>query len=297
MAQRVLVIEESGPVVTALRRHLEGASFRVDVATPAGALDGLEAGAYAVAVVRPEVAGGAPFLEALRRADPQLPVVLLFHDEEEASQEELSADGLLVAPLARPVVVSLCRVMARLHAQARRIADLEKAPARPTAAGLYDYDFFKKLLLMEVKRSRRYRYPVSLALAAVDRWKEISGRLDARSRSKMLADLLAVVAGAVRDIDLPLLFNEERLLVFMPHTAADGAMAVAQRLVRRVHAWHGGAEVTASVGVATFDGEGTMSFSTMVRAASEALARAQGAGGNQATHAGGRSRRDRVSMG
>ena len=295
MAQRILVIEESGPVVTALRRHLEGASFKVEVATPAEALDGLEPDGYAVAVVRPEVAGGAAFLEALRAADPRLPVVLLFHDEEAAGREELSADGLLVAPLSRPVVVSMCRVMARLHAQARRIADLERE--RPTATGIYDYEFFKKLLLMEVKRSRRYRYPVSLALAAVDRWKEVSARMAARARAGVLAELLALAAGTVRDIDLALLYNQERLLVFMPHTGAPGALEVAQRLVKRVRTWHGGADVTASVGVATFEGQGTMSFSTLVRTASDALLAAQQAGGDRAIHAGGRARRDRVSIG
>jgi two-component system cell cycle response regulator len=295
MAQRILVIEESGPVVTALRRHLEGAAFRVEVATPDEALAALEPGTFSVAVVRPEVAGGAGFLEALRAADPRLPVVLLFHDEAEAGREELSADGLLVAPLSRPVVVSLCRAMARLHAQGRRIAELERE--RPSAGGIYDYEFFKKLLLMEIKRSRRYRYPVSLALASVDRWKEVSARMEPRVRTGLLGDLLGLVAGAVRDIDLALLYNEERLLVFMPHTPAAGAMEVAQRLVKRVRTWHGGVDVTASVGVATFHGQGTMSFSTLVRSASDALLAGQQAGGDRAVHAGGRSRRERVSLG
>ena len=295
MAQRILVIEESGPVVAALRRHLEGAGFRVEVDTPSGALEAMEPGTRAVAVVRPEVAGGAPFLEALRRADPGLPVVLLFHDEEEAGAEELSADALLVAPLSRPAVVSLCRAMARVHAQSRRIAELEKDRVRPSAAGIYDYEFFKKLLLMEIKRSRRYRYPVSLALVAVDRWRDVSARMAGKARAALLGELLALIAGTVRDIDLPLLYNEERLLVFMPHTAGRGALEVANRVVRRVRTHP--ADLTASVGVATFDGQGTMSFSSLVRAASDSLLAAQASGGDRATHAGGRARRDRVSMG
>jgi len=266
------------------------------VSTPAEALAGLEREAFAAAIVRPEVAGGAPFLERLKRADPALPVVLLFHDEEEAGAEELSADALLVAPLSRPVVVSLCRAMARVHAQAQRIADLERQQGtRPTAAGIYDYEFFKKLLLMEIKRSRRYRYPVSLALVAVDRWKEVSGRMAGRARAALLGELLALDAGTVRDIDLPLLYNEERLLVFMPHTSGRGALEVARRVVHRVRSHP--ADLTVSAGVSTFDGEGTMSFSTLVRAASDALLRAQTGGGDRADHAGGRAPRDRVSMG
>jgi two-component system cell cycle response regulator len=97
----------------------------------------------------------------------------------------------------------------------------------------------------------------------------------------------------VRDIDLPLLYDGERLLVFMPHTDALGARTVAQRLVRRARSHPAG--ITASVGVSSFDGEGTMSFSTLVRGAADALAKAQGRGGDQAEQGTGKSRRERVS--
>jgi two-component system cell cycle response regulator len=285
MAQRILVLETSHPVVAALRRLLHGAGFEVQVASPAAALDGIEPGAFVVAALRASSPEGPRVLEAIRRADPKLPVVLLLDDEDEPAGR-LPADGALVSPLTRTAVVSLFRALARLRVEGGR-----ELASRP--ANLQEYEFFKKLLLVEVKRSRRYHYPVSLALLAVDGWKERAAKLDERERSTLLGEMLALVVGGVRDIDLPLLYDGERLLVFMPHTDALGARTVAQRLVRRARSHPAG--ITTSVGVSSFDGEGTMSFSTLVRGAADALAKAQGRGGDQAEQGSGKPRRERVS--
>jgi two-component system cell cycle response regulator len=285
MAQRILVLETSHPVVAALRRLLHGAGFDVQVASPAAALDGIEPGAFVVAALRASSPEGPRVLEAIRRADPKLPVVLLLDDEDEPAGR-LPADGALVSPLTRTAVVSLFRALARLRVEGGR-----ELASRP--ANLQEYEFFKKLLLVEVKRSRRYHYPVSLALLAVDGWKERAAKLDERERSTLLGEMLALVVGGVRDIDLPLLYDGERLLVFMPHTDALGARTVAQRLVRRARSHPAG--ITTSVGVSSFDGEGTMSFSTLVRGAADALAKAQGRGGDQAEQGSGKPRRERVS--
>jgi diguanylate cyclase (GGDEF)-like protein len=278
MAQRILVLETSHPVVAALRRFLRGAGLEIQVAPPAAGLEGIDLAGIAVAAIRPGTPEGKQAFEALRAADPALPVVLLLDDEDEPGGR-LPADGVLVSPLTRASVVSLLRSLARLRTVQARVAELEREAASNPPA-LADYEFFKKLLLVEVKRSRRYHYPVSLALLAVDGWKQRAASLDEAGRSALLGEVLAAVTGAVRDIDLPLLYDGERLLVFMPHTEALGARTVAQRLVRRARSHPAG--LTASVGVSTFDGQGTMSFSSLVRGASDALADAQASGGDRA---------------
>jgi PleD family two-component response regulator len=80
----------------------------------------------------------------------------------------------------------------------------------------------------------------------------------------------------------------------MPHTDALGARTAAERLVKRARAHPGG--LTASVGVASFDGEGTMSFSALVRGAADALVDAQQKGGDRAEHAPARQHRERESV-
>ncbi|MBS1108407.1 MAG: diguanylate cyclase [Anaeromyxobacteraceae bacterium] len=288
MAHRILLLDGSPPLVAALRRFLKGTDLEVQVASPASGLEGIDLAKISVAAVRPASPEGRRAFEALRTADPSLPVVLLL-DEEDEPESRLSADGTLVSPLTRTAVVSLFRALARLRAE----AESGRALARQVAAHpatLPDYEFFKKLLLVEVKRSRRYHYPVSLALLAVDGWADRAARLDEALRSAMLGEVLALVASGVRDIDLPLLYDAERILVFMPHTDALGARTAADRLVKRARAHPGG--LTASVGVASFDGEGTMSFAALVRGAADALLEAQAKGGDQAAHAPARKNRE-----
>ncbi len=284
MAHRILLLDGSPPLVAAIRRFLKGTDMEVQVVPPARGLAGLELGPVSLAVVRPTVPEGQRAFEALRTADPSLPVVLLL-DEEDEPGGRLPADGTLVSPLTRTAVVSLFRALARLRAEVEQGRALARQMAAHPAA-LPDYEFFKKLLLVEVKRSRRYHYPVSLALLAVDGWAERAARLDEALRSALLGEVLALVASGVRDIDLPLLYDPERILVFMPHTDALGARTAADRLVKRARAHPGG--LTASVGVASFDGEGTMSFAALVRGAADALLEAQAKGGDRAAHAPGR---------
>jgi two-component system, cell cycle response regulator len=312
MPARVLVVVESKVATTSLRKYLEAAGWKVDAATAEGAMKALDPEAHEV-VVAQSGAGGEALVPLVKAAAPSTPVVLLFPpDEDDADTQALAAgaDGLLVVPLHKPTVVTCVKAMARVRALVRQIADLERrleasaprsragdAPATRASPGRYDFELFKKLLLMEVKRSKRYRYPISLAVVAVDRWRETATKLEAKGRARLLGELLTIITRAVRDIDLPLLFAEEKFLVFMPHTPGDGAMNVARRLCGRIREHRGAIRVTASVGVAAFEGEGQVSFADIIKAATEALRNAQLEGGDRPGRAGGSRKRNRVVIG
>ena len=85
---------------------------------------------------------------------------------------------------------------------------------------------FKRVLGIELKRSQRYGFPLSILLASLDRAAADGDR-----------DLLASAArSAIRDIDIPVAFGESDVLVVMPHTDLDGARLVAERIRKRVRA-------------------------------------------------------------
>jgi diguanylate cyclase (GGDEF)-like protein len=297
MSRRILVAEESKTILSAVRGALEGAGFTVDAVSPALAAAGLEPGRYAAAIVRSN-AVAEETVKALRAADPHLPVVALFLDGEEAAEYPgaFGADGVLVGPLTAPGVTGICRMAARLREASHRIAELEVLAAQRARTGR-DLEFLKKLLLVEVKRSKRYGYPVSLALLSVDGWAETAPRLGARARTEALAEVLSLVSASVRDIDIAVPFAEERIVVLMPHTRAEGGIQVARRLCARIREHPGRVKVTASVGVAAHDGDRTISFGGLVKRAAEALTRARLAGGDRAEPADPPRRRDRISMG
>ena len=288
---------DSKPVVSALRRDLEPAGFPMDAVAPGEAAARLDPARHVAAVVR-AAAGAGAVVAALKAVDPHLTVLALFFDEEEAEgfPGALGADGVLVGPLTAPQVAGTCALAARLTAAARRLHAAERT--RPlTPSGEHDLGFLKRLLFVEVKRSKRYGIPLSLALVAVDGWEPLAAQLEPRARAAQLAELTGLVSGAVRDIDVAVPFSEERLVVLMPHTSSPGGLQVARRICARVRERAAGVPLTVSVGVASHEGQGTVSFGSLVKRAAEALAGARAAGGDRAVGADPQKRRDRISIG
>jgi two-component system, cell cycle response regulator len=296
MPRRILLADAPGPLATAFRRDLEGTGLRVDAVPPAEAVASLDPDRHVAAVVRGG-AGAAAVVKALRAVDPRLPVIALFADAEEAAghPDALSADGALVGPLTAPAVAGACRLAERLHAEGRRVSELEAELTRRARADA-GLELMKKLLLLEVKRSRRYGHPLALAVVGVDRWPEVEAKLGIRGAAPFLGEVLGVLAGQLRDIDLAVPFAGERFVVLMPHTRGAGGLTVARRLCARIRAHAGPVRVTASAGVCSHPGGGSVSFGALVKRAAEALARARSAGGDRAELSD-PPRRDRISMG
>jgi diguanylate cyclase (GGDEF)-like protein len=161
-----------------------------------------------------------------------------------------------------------------------------------------DFEFLKRLMLMEVKRSRRYRYPIALLLVELDLFPARSATLPPAARTAVLAEALGALVGGVRDIDVAVPFADSRFVVFLPHTPRSGALVVAERLRERVGALRGLPGTTASVGMAVSEppsGKGPasgaaaqVSFGSLLKEAGEALRRAQASGGNRVEPAGGK---------
>ena len=147
-----------------------------------------------------------------------------------------------------------------------------------------DLEFLKRLLFMEVKRTRRYRYPISFLILEPGKSAERLGVLPPMQKTSVLADVLGKLAEALRDIDLAVPFAEGRFIVFLPHTPYEGAMVVAERLLQRVKEVQSFSGLTASIGLAVFKpaamkGQAQVSFGTLMKEASESLRKAQTAGG------------------
>lgn len=323
---RVLVAEPSAPICNALRKFLEG---RVEV-TVAHFLD------EAVALVRnrpPDVLiasvsgtfDGEVLAAQARKHLPELCIVLVYPPDEERSLERATAanaDCFLNGPLKRPAVLNAVRAALKLRELRQKVvelvAELEKAKAAPPPSPLpkakgpgvntADEAFFKKYMLLEVKRSKRYAYPVTMLIVALDHLDAYLARQSNPEfqRSAIRAEALAAVSELLRDIDVAMPFAEDKYLLFLPHTARDGALIVAERVVQRLGGLASFAKGTASCGVATFDPsldpKATVSFGGLVKDATQALKRAQAAGGGRLDAspmpvAPSKPKRSRISMG
>lgn len=164
--------------------------------------------------------------------------------------------------------------------EARLRERVEKHGNPDTVTGFQHLEYFNKVLELEIKRARRYGYPLSVCLLRQADPEKVPATVkrDLRQRAA------AAVASAIRDIDMPVELPPDRFLVLLPYTDSDGAAVVAQRIVSAV-AKHppvrgNNQDWRASVigGVSGVTAGGDISFAKLMRDATAALRAAEDAG-------------------
>jgi GGDEF domain-containing protein len=171
-----------------------------------------------------------------------------------------------------------------------------------TAQTSADFQTFRSLLVREVKRSRRFRYPVSLVIVALDGFEDAVSPDELARIGALTEGALERLVGALREVDLIAPYRLASWVAFLPHTPLTGAQEVAARLQEALSGL-GDTFITVSVGVATHDplrNTGALSFGALVDSAEEALLAARREGGNRIVVAGalrdGRRQKSRISI-
>jgi len=298
-----LIAEPSIPVSTALRRFLESAGYEViAVSTAVEALREVRGSPPTVLIAsQSNLLDGEALCREVKQEAPAVPVLLLYMPEEDHPEDRsaaVGADACLVGPLKRTTVLTCVALLVQLVEAkvSARFTDASPAAEDARAAealggkqegpGSADFEFLKRLLLMEVKRSRRYRYPIALLLLELDHLGDRTAHLSATQRTAMLAEMLGLLSGGVRDIDVIVPTSEGRFVAFFPHTPKTGALVVAERLRQRVRTLAPLPNISVSMGLAVFEpspvrGQTQVSFGNLMKDATEALRKAQAAGGDR----------------
>ena len=314
---RVLVAEPSAPIGAVLRKFLEGEAQATVVTSSEEALVHLKQRVPDVLISATHGGVDGEALVAKARAiSKDVGVVLVYPPDEEravARGGEFGADAALVGPLKRSAVLGALATARRVRQLERQVRELSRkvaegqAPKEPkTRLGLNaaDDSFFRKYILLEVKRSKRYLYPVSLLLVSLDHLDEaIKAEAEPElKRAQVVASVIHEVSAMLRDVDVVMPFTGERLVVFLPYTDLKGARLVAGRLVGKLSGLTGYAG-TGSVGVSCYEPKAphtlSVSFAGLVKEALKHLKTAQSAGGNrfEAIAEGEPPKRERISLG
>lgn len=327
MAQpRILVAEPSAPIAAALRKFLAGWAEVQVVTYFDEAVQTVRARPPDVLIAAVnELFDGELLAPQVRKQAPETAVVLAYPASEvERAHDrarEAGADGFVVGPLKKHHVLGVVQAVTRLNTLAAQLKDLQakfealkkttprpaiKAAPSPVGINAPDEAFFKKYMLLEVKRSKRYQYPVALLLVSLDNLKASLGEAAPEFQSAAIrSESLEVLSALLRDIDVAMPFAEDKYLLFLPHTPLKGATVVAERVVQKLKTLETFPDGTVSVGVANFDPTGPakdtkdpVSFGGLVREASAALKRAQEAGGDRFdAPVSAKPKKNRISMG
>ena len=208
------------------------------------------------------------------------------HDAELYAVRPHSADSLGPVLHAAGMLAQSKRRIAALKSSESRIRErLQEAGHSGAVTGFQHFEFFKKLLVLEIKRAKRYKYSIAVCLVAPDAFDEVVPSRELRE--ELSGKLAEVVTSCIRDIDLPVDYAEERMLLFLPYTNEAGALEVGERVAKMVRSQVHGEELgervgmTVSIGIAALREGAEVSFAKLMRDANAALKAAQLKGGNQ----------------
>ncbi len=188
----------------------------------------------------------------------------------------------LLVLLALPLVTSLQRSLR--HAQ---LVDAARIDAK---TGLLNAVAWQREARVEITRAARTRTPLALAMLDIDHFKQVNDTYGHLAGDAVLAALSATLRALLRDYDITGRFGGEEFAILLPHTDAQTAEQIAERLrvkLAQITVATGGAgsvqpplRVTVSIGVATL-ATSRRDLNDLIAAADAAMYRAKAHGRNQ----------------
>ena len=187
--------------------------------------------------------GGEELIDTALALAPRRPVVIAVFSGKPAEAVRraivLGADLAVARPLdldkLAPVLLAASRLaVARTTASAARTSDANlrgrlDAMADHEPGALQPFAAFERVFELEIKRSKRYGYPIAIALFSIE--------VDGEPPPGMLGIVRARAGNAliqsIRDIDLATEVDD-RFLVLLPYTTLRGAAEVARRILSAV---------------------------------------------------------------
>jgi diguanylate cyclase (GGDEF)-like protein len=296
--ERVLVVDGHAPSLKRIADALTEAGLEVASAPSAAEVEA--EGVFDLLILAD--AHDSDLEEALatvaeRLGEPRPPLVLLLpkgSDPAAAGALSVGADSVLIRPVSGPSLTAVALGFARAgrldRTLKRRERQLEQALRDggqvDPRTGFYAFEHFKPLLATEVKRARRYKYPFSLIIAALDEIGAIRTQWGEEIADVLEGGLLLAISKSLRDLDLPVAYGSGQVLVVMPHTPRRGARVVAERTRRRVartrmQGPEGPIGTTVSLGIASYEGSGEVAFANLIQEAAAALRIAIERGGDR----------------
>jgi two-component system cell cycle response regulator len=141
-------------------------------------------------------------------------------------------------------------------------------------------------LVSEMDRARRYDAVLSMLMVDLDHFKKINDTMGHLVGDDVLREVAQLLQESVRSVDFVARYGGEEFVVVLPETQLPGAAKFAERMRERIAnssfvQQHGGARLTASIGVACYPTSEVHTVDDLFSRADEALYRAKAEGRNR----------------
>jgi diguanylate cyclase (GGDEF)-like protein len=243
-------------------------------------------------VVMPDF-DGYKVAAAIKSQPRFVPVILLtaLNDLETRRRGQAAgADDFLAKPV-QPLELSI-RIAAMLRIRAltealdqanRRLSELAHTDA---LTGVANRRRFEELYATEFERCQRYQRPLAVLTLDIDHFKKVNDTHGHGVGDQVLKAVSSVVAKSLRQSDHMARTGGEEFVVLAPESTPSGALALGERLRRRVEALQvetdaGPLQATVSVGVVSWDGVGATDQAGLLKHSDDALYQAKEKGRNR----------------
>ena len=140
-----------------------------------------------------------------------------------------------LATLGRTVLALGLVLILMIGIRALRLSNrLDNLIVREELTGLASREYARLRLQEEYYRAKRYDHPLSLLLVDLDNFKLLGDRWGPAAGDHLLRYFGRVILDTVRPSDIAARFSGERFMIVLPDTGRDEALAVAERLRRRL---------------------------------------------------------------
>jgi diguanylate cyclase (GGDEF)-like protein len=116
----------------------------------------------------------------------------------------------------------------------RKEVFLEKQAITDALTGLYNRRYLYERLGSELRRAQRYNRPLSVILVDLDHFKGVNDEYGHQHGDVVLARFGRLLVESLREPDVPCRYGGEEFAVILPETGPEQAMAVAEKLRRRL---------------------------------------------------------------
>jgi len=153
---------------------------------------------------------------------------------------------------------------------------------------LYNRRYCMQYLEAEIRRSKRYNHPLSVAMFDIDHFKKLNDTLGHQAGDKVLGTVALLLLSCSRETDIVGRYGGEEFIAILPETPSEGASTYAERVCEAVEQYGkvtqeesaSSVSLTISGGLSVFDPNKDTS-ETIVNRADQALYRAKRNGRNR----------------
>jgi len=204
---------------------------------------------------------------------------------------ELQTDDFLVKPIVGRELQARVKILLEKKKQLDRLRSHYEEALNSAVVdwltGLYNHGYFKKYLDLEIKKSLRQRFPVTLIMIDIDNFKAVNDAYGHPTGDVILQELAQVVRKAVREVDLVARYGGDEFAVVLPYSDGHRALRVAHRIDEAIKT-HGFSpkasapktRLTVSMGVAGYP-EDAVHVDELIHSADQKLYEAKIKGKNQ----------------